>query len=408
MANRIPKLTRRAVEALKANGADTVYWDGELTGFGIRVRKSGRKNYVLQTRVRGKLRWYTIGQHGRITPDEARVAALEILAQAKMGIDPRDVDAKQKAEPVMTELGRRFLEEYVPTHCKPSTQGEYRRSVTLFIDPAIGEMRISEVARKDIAKLHFDLRDKPYQANRTLGVLSKMFSLAEVWGLRPDGSNPCRHVKRYKERKRERFLSPEETERLGEVLAEAEDEMPSAVAAFRLLLLTGCRLSEIQFLRWEYVKDDCIELPDAKTGGRVVPLGPEARALLADLPREEGNPWVIRGRAAWLPHHRSAEALAPHPRPCRVGGRTNSRPSPLICFEGAGFGRKPHDDREASGPYPGSDHCPICAPGPRFDPERRGPGHREHRRKSHPQAWLMILSHIAPIPCPNGTRPVVL
>ena len=131
----------------------------------------------------------------------------------------------------MTELGRRFLEEYVPTHCKPSTQGEYRRSVELFIDPAIGEMRISEVERKDIAKLHFDLRDKPYQANRTLGVLSKMFSLAEVWGLRPDGSNPCRHVKRYKERKRERFLSPEETERLGEVLSEAESEMPSAVVA---------------------------------------------------------------------------------------------------------------------------------------------------------------------------------
>ena len=295
MANRIPKLTRRAVEALKANGADTVYWDGELTGFGVRVRKSGRKNYVLQTRVRGKLRWFTIGQHGRIAPDEARIAALEILAQAKTGIDPRDAGAKRKAAPVMTELGRRFLEEYVPAHCKPSTQGEYRRSVELFIDPAIGEMQISEVERKDIAKLHFDLRDKPYQANRTLGVLSKMFSLAEVWGLRPDGSNPCRHVKRYKERKRERFLSPEETERLGEVLAEAEEEMPSAVAAFRLLLLTGCRLSEIQLLRWEYVKDDCIELPDAKTGGRVVPLGPEARALLADLPREEGNPWVISG-----------------------------------------------------------------------------------------------------------------
>ena len=66
-----------------------------------------------------------------------------------------------------------------------------------------------------------------------------MFSLAEVWGWRPDGSNPCRHVKRYKERKRERFLSPEETERLGEILREAEDEMPSAVAAIRLLLLSA-------------------------------------------------------------------------------------------------------------------------------------------------------------------------
>ena len=296
MANRIPKFTKRAVDALKAGSADTVYWDGELTGFGVRVRKSGRKNYVVQTRVAGKLRWFTIGQHGPITLEQARAAALEILALAKKGIDPRDGDAKRAAEPVMADLGKRFLEDYVPVHCKPSTAEEYRRSVTLFIDPAIGEMRISEVQRKDIAELHHGLRDKPYQANRTLGVLSKMFSLAEVWGWRPDGSNPCRHVKRYKERKRERFLSPEETERLGEVLREAEAEMPSAVAAIRLLLLTGCRLSEIQFLRWEYVKGDCIELPDAKTGGRIVPLGPEARAVLSALPRQDDNPWVIGGK----------------------------------------------------------------------------------------------------------------
>ena len=252
--------------------------------------------------MRGKLRWFTIGQHGRITAGRGKGRGAGNPGPGEEAVSiPRDADAKRKAEPVMAELGRRFLEEYVPTHCKPSTQAEYRRSVELFIDPAIGEMRIAEVERKDIAKLHFDLRDKPYQANRTLGVLSKMFSLAEIWGLRPDGSNPCRHVKRYKENKRERFLSPEETERLGEVLREAEREMPSAVAALRLLLLTGCRLSEIQFLRWEHVKDDCIELPDAKTGERIVPLGPEARAVLADLPREDGQSLGHPRQTPWHP-----------------------------------------------------------------------------------------------------------
>ena len=296
MANRIPRITKRSVDAVRAGGTDTVYWDGELTGFGLRVRRSGRKSYVVQTRIAGKLCWFTIGPHGPLNPDQARARALEILASAKKGIDPRDADARREAEPNMADLGRRFLEEYVPVHCKPSTREEYRRSVRLFVDPVIGELRVPEVQRKDIAALHHGLRDKPYQANRTLGVLSKMFSLAEVWGWRPDGSNPCRHVKRYKEHKRERFLSPEETERLGQVLGEAEEDMPSAVAAFRLLLLTGCRLSEIQFLRWEYVKDDCIELPDAKTGGRVVPLGPEARAVLSAIPRDEDNPWVIAGR----------------------------------------------------------------------------------------------------------------
>ena len=296
MANRIPRITKRSVDAVKVGGTDTVYWDGELTGFGLRVRRSGRKSYVVQTRIAGKLCWFTIGPHGPLNPDQARARALEILACAKKGIDPRDAEARREAEPSMADLGRRFLEEYVPVHCKPSTREEYRRSVRLFVDPVIGELRVPEVQRKDIAALHHGLRDKPYQANRTLGVLSKMFSLAEVWGWRPDGTNPCRHVKRYKEHKRERFLSPEETERLGQVLREAEEDMPSAVAAFRLLLLTGCRMSEIRDLRWEYVKDDCIELPDAKTGGRVVPLGPEARTVLSSIPRDEDNPWVIAGR----------------------------------------------------------------------------------------------------------------
>ena len=296
MANRIPRITKRSVDAVKAGGTDAVYWDGELTGFGLRVRRSGRKSYVVQTRIAGKLCWFTIGPHGPLNPDQARARALEILACAKKGIDPRDADARREAEPSMADLGRRFLEEYVPVHCKPSTREEYSRSVRLFVDPVIGELRVPEVQRKDIAALHHGLRDKPYQANRTLGVLSKMFSLAEVWGWCPDGTNPCRHVKRYKEHKRERFLSPEETERLGQVLREAEEEMPSAVAAFRLLLLTGCRMAEIRDLRWDYVKDDCIELPDAKTGGRVVPLGPEARAVLSAIPRDEDNPWVIAGR----------------------------------------------------------------------------------------------------------------
>ncbi len=296
MTNRIPRLTKRSVDAVKANGADAVYWDGELTGFGLRVRKSGRKSYVVQTRVDGKLRWFTVGAHGPMTPDEARGQALEILAAARKGIDPRSDAARKEAEPTMADLGRRFLKEYVPDHCKPSTQQEYHRSVRLFIDPVVGDLSVSGIARKDIAALHHGMRDKPYQANRTLGVLSKMFSLAEVWGWRPDGTNPCRHVKRYKEHQRERFLSEEETARLGAVLREVEDEMPSAVAAFRLLLLTGCRMSEIRDLRWEHVKADCIELPDAKTGGRAVPLGPEARAVLDAIPREDGNPWVIAGK----------------------------------------------------------------------------------------------------------------
>ena len=142
-----------------------------------------------------------------------------------------------------------------------------------------------------------------------------MFNMSEIWGWRQDGSNPCRHVKRYKEHQRERFLSEEEVARRGKVLRDAEDEMPSAVTAFRLLLLTGCRSSEIRDLQWEHAREDCIELPDTKNGGRVVPLEPEARAVLSAIPREDNNPWVIAGEL--LAHDALTEGLqqiVEHPR----------------------------------------------------------------------------------------------
>ena len=160
---------------------------------------------------------------------------------------------------------------------------------------------MGDIKRSDIAELHHELRETSYQANRTLGVLSKMFSQAEVWGLRRDGSNPCLHVKRYKEEKRERFLNAEEFSRLGQVLDEIlrdGSETRSAVVAFRLLMLTGCRLSEIQKLRWEHVDLEAgeLHLPDTKTGGRAVPLAPSAVRLLESLPRDKDNPWVIAGK----------------------------------------------------------------------------------------------------------------
>ncbi|MCY4393778.1 MAG: site-specific integrase [Rhodospirillaceae bacterium] len=301
MANRISKLTKRSVDAIEATGSDSVYWCGSLTGFGLRVRASGSKTYILQARVRGKLRWFTLGRHGPMSPDQARTKALEFLALAMKGIDPRGAETEtashQPGSPSVADLGRRFMDEHVVVHCKPGTQAHYGRMVERFIAPELGGLPVDRVHRSDVATFHYGLRSTPYQANRVLGILSKMFTLAEVWGWRADGTNPCRHIKPYKEYKRERFLSEEEIARLGAVLRRAERSMPSAVAAFRLLLLTGCRLSEIQKLRWEYVKEDCIELPDSKTGGRFVPLSPDARAVLSAIPRESGSPWVIAGQA---------------------------------------------------------------------------------------------------------------
>jgi integrase len=157
------------------------------------------------------------------------------------------------------------------------------------------------VTTADVAELHGSLSHIPYQANRTLGVLSKMMNLAETWGIRDKHTNPCEDIERYPERKRERFLSPKELHRLGQALTTAEvseAESIYAVAAFRILLLTGCRLSEIQTLEWRYVdlEQKELRLPDSKTGAKTVHLGEAAVALLEALPRETGNPYVIVGK----------------------------------------------------------------------------------------------------------------
>ena len=292
------KITKRTVDALVGQERERVVWDDDLKGFGVRVHPSGRRVYIVKTRYRGRVIKMTIGPHGAVTPSYARVRAAEIITDARAGKNPvgRNADA-----PTMIALGKRFLKEYVATHCKPSTAEEYRRSVKLFIDPRIGRYRVPDIQRSDIAALHHDMRDTPYQANRTLGVLSKMFNLAELWDLRPDGSNPCRHVKRFREEKRERFLSDIEYQRLGAALKAIEvdgTETASAIAAVRLLMLTGCRLSEIQKLRWQHVDLGAgeLRLPDTKTGAKVVYLGDPAIAVLERIDRRDGNPWVIAGR----------------------------------------------------------------------------------------------------------------
>ena len=168
------------------------------------------------------------------------------------------------------------------------------------INPRLGNHRVNEVTRADIAQLHHDLRRIAYDANRCLEMISKMFNLAEMWGLRPDGSNPRKHIKKYPEEKRERFLSPAELRRVGEVLREMETEgieLPSSIAAARLLILTGCRLGEIMTLQWEHVDipGKALRLPNSKTGAKVVHLGQPAVEVLERIERVERNPWVIVG-----------------------------------------------------------------------------------------------------------------
>ena len=296
----MPKLTKRVIDAAEIQAAEYFIWDDELPGFALRVLPSGRKGYIVQYRAGRRSRRMSLGPSTVLTCEPARTRAIGIIAAARNGDDPAaERDAERKTITVK-ELAERFDKEHVSVRVKETTAKGYRRLIERTILPALGRHRVTEVTRADIAKLHHDLRHIPYEANRCLEVISKMFSLAEMWGLRPDGSNPRKHIKKYAEEKRERFLSPAELKRVGDVLREMEDEgieLSSAIAAARLLILTGCRLGEIMTLQWEHVDlaGRALRLPDSKTGAKVVHLGQPAIDVLMGIKKVDKNPWVIVG-----------------------------------------------------------------------------------------------------------------
>ncbi|ARO13520.1 phage integrase [Ketogulonicigenium robustum] len=313
------KITKRAVDALKAKGARYTVWDTELAGFGLRVGASGSKSYVLKYRVGGgraaRVRWGVIGQHGALTPDQAREIAQRWASDVAAGGDPAGDRLEKRKSPTVAEL----LAEYQASHVEAKNKGSTARNVALLINglilPALGRLKVADVTTADVARFHSANAKTPYQANRARSVLAKAFGLAETWGYRERNSNPCADVEKYPEKARDRFLSPAEFAALGDVLARAEagERLPfekagkvrmvaisqSAIAAVRLMIFTGARAySEILSLRWEWIDWHAgrANLPDSKTGKKPLMLPPAALEVLRglDMP-QDGRGFVIRG-----------------------------------------------------------------------------------------------------------------
>jgi integrase len=277
----MPKLTKRIVDGAVAKDSETFVWDGALPGFGLRVHPSGRKTYFVQYRSKGRTRRLAIGTHGVLTPSQARDLAATRLAEVRAGRDPSKERKIASREPTVSELADRFMKEHVAVKTKATTATSYEIALRVHILPRLGRTRVGDVTRPEIAALHHELRATPIQANRCLAVVSKMFNLAECWGLRADGTNPTRHVQRYAERRRERFLCDRELARLGDVLRSVEQEgieLPSIAPLIRMLVFTGARKTNIVELRWDEV--------DSKTGRIRIPLNAPALSVLSERDRD--------------------------------------------------------------------------------------------------------------------------
>ena len=295
-------ISRSTVEKLKAD-RDTVFWDSELQGFGVRVYPTGRKVYVVQTRAGGEDgKRVTVGRHGVISPEEARRRAALIVARIKAGEAPipEPMAVTLANGPTVGDLAERYIEEVVEVRLKPASAKSYRYTIDRHILPRLGRKPALSVDHAAVSAFHHSLCRTPSAANRAVEMLFRIYRAAEERELIPEGSNPCRQIAKNRQRRHERFLTDGEFHRLGEALDGAEERGGPAMyaaMAIRLLLLTGCRKSEILGLHWDRVDLEAREarLPDSKTGPRTVQLSPAAVEVLARIPRADGNPHVIPG-----------------------------------------------------------------------------------------------------------------
>lgn len=293
------KLTKTAAESAAPESKDYELRDTTTPGFLLKVTPAGRKMFmVAYTAANGQRRKPAIGRFGEITVEQARAIAQDWLAQVRRGGDPSAERSAARQAPTMKELCARFISDYSIPRNKPSTVKGNRVNINAHIIPALGSKKVAEVTRTDVAKLIGDMDHTPTAANHVLACLRKMFGMAEVWGYRPDGTNPTRHIPKYPQRGRTRLITNAELRRLFAYLDRADVEgleHPFLTLAIRLQFAFAARRSEILNLEWEWIdfENRRVVWPDSKTGGMSKPLSVEAAELLANAPLLEDSPFVV-------------------------------------------------------------------------------------------------------------------
>lgn len=295
------KLTKRACEAAAATGSGwSVVWDSEIRGFGLRVRGAGTRAFVVFYRTRdGRKRLHTVGRFPEMTVDQARQEARRLLVDAMQGGDPAGERQRVRRSPTIAQLAEVYLDGYARP--RKRTWKDDAQRIRDYLIPEWGGRKAESIRRADVSALHRKIgeRSGQYAANRALALISHMLGWAERQGMLPEGHpNPARGVERFRERSRDRWLSPDEVRKV--VSAVEAEPNPYVRAYFWLSLMTGCRKCELLFARWVDVdlERGVLRLPETKNGrSHEVPLAGHAQQVLQALPRRAGSPYVFAGRA---------------------------------------------------------------------------------------------------------------
>lgn len=295
-------LSERIVRDAKSTGKAYTVWDGQVKGLGLQVTQGGKKNYVLRFEdATGRKRQAILARTGEISLKAIRERAGAELVSIRNGeADPMTRRQELREAPTVADLLDRFFSETVPARMEagrmaPHTVKVYTSQARLYIRPLLGDYKVAKVTRSDVEVVAGKIKSLS-QRNRTLQLLSRLFTQAERWDWRPAQSNPVRLVERAVERPRERVLSPSELSALAAALDGLETEQRFPVAAIRVAAMTGLRIAEVLGMAWERVNLETGRASlETKTGPRVVPLPAAVLELLERLPRRNGNPWVFAG-----------------------------------------------------------------------------------------------------------------
>lgn len=323
------KLTKSAVDAVQPQAEAVELRDTLVPGFLCKITPAGRKVFMLQYRTNaGERRKPSLGLYGELTVEQARSLAQEWLAQVRRGGDPAAEKAEARQAPTVKELCTKFMEDYSKKRNKLSTQAGYQAVINRNIIPLLGRKKVQDVKRPDIAGLMEKLSYKQTEANKVFSVLRKMFNMAEVWGYRPDGTNPCRHVPMFPGGKSTHLISDEEMGDLFRRLDKIESEglenyvIPLGI---RLQFEFAGRRSEIIALEWNWVdlQNRRVVWPDSKTGGMSKPMSEEAYRLLSTAPRQEGSRYVLPSPGHAGKHLTTGEYYGGWSRALKAAGATH-------------------------------------------------------------------------------------